>query len=196
MLTHDPRLRYNDARHEYSIDGRLMPSVSQIIRQISGMDRIPQNRLDVARMRGTYVHQCIEWLMNGTLDRSSIDPGLAGYVAAFERWRNEHHPEPVAQETMVSNLPLWYAGRIDLLAHIDGELWLVDYKTSSATSHHYGCQLAGYRLALQTHGINVDRAGCLYLSANRSWTMVEYDAPIYRHKFLACLTLMQGWPNE
>lgn len=195
MKTADPRVRYVDSRHEYSIDGVVMPSVSQIIKPLAGLDRVPQNMLQVAQMRGTYVHKCIEWLIDGTLDESSVDAGLMPYVDAFRRFRDHHAFRPIAQECITTHVPLWYAGRIDLLAEMGGDLWLIDYKTSNGQHAHYGCQLAGYDFALRSNGVHVARRACLYLSQDGSWALREYNEDSHLRGFLACLGIRQ-WRAE
>lgn len=196
MQTCDPRVEYVDSRHEYSIDGVVMPSVSQIIKPICGLDRVPQNRLDAARMRGTYVHQCIELALDGTLDRDSVHASLAGYFRAFERFQAARQPVVLMQESITTHVPLWYAGRVDLICNIGGQLWLIDFKTSNEESAHYGCQLAGYEFALKSNGIHIDRRACLYLRADGSWSLIEYDGREYLSTFLACLSLMNWRKNH
>ena len=99
-----------------------------------------------------------------------------------------------------------YAGTYDLMMTIDGELWLLDIKTSGKGPYpEWGLQLAGYRWAdyivLPGDPVlypmpQIQRAGVLHLRpdlyTDTGWRLIEYPISYdldYRTGFLAALEL-------
>jgi hypothetical protein len=68
----------------------------------------------------------------------------APFVNAFLAWRESAQPQYRLVEEMVASLKHGYAGTFDAMAVIGGELWLLDYKTSTGTYAETGLQLAAY----------------------------------------------------
>jgi hypothetical protein len=56
---------------------------------LTDLSRIPPAILELARARGYAVHRAIHYLVEGDLDEESIDPSIAGYVAAFRDWAKD-----------------------------------------------------------------------------------------------------------
>jgi hypothetical protein len=54
----------------------------------------------------------------------------------------------LATEQKVVNEDEWYAGRFDALLDVDGETWLIDFKTGGAFYPEWGMQLAAYARAV------------------------------------------------
>lgn len=114
--------------------------------------RYYQNR-DAAAARGTNVHKAFELLSEGKVPNLKDWPlEQRGYIQAIARWWSEFNPDVIASELMVASWDYQYAGRMDLLARLAGEVVVIDLKTSRAIreSHHY--QTAGYRLAARESG--------------------------------------------
>lgn len=127
-----------------------------------------------AAARGTAVHDAFERLGSGEKIRLSDYGEQRGYVQAINKWWLERSPEMVAQELSVGSKRFGFAGRFDLLCRIDGDLWLVDLKTSKRVydSHHwqlglysFGCEEAGYEMP--------DRLGVLRVDAEGEFEFVE-----------------------
>ena len=189
------KVTYDDARHEYRFDGALVPSVTQIIKPITGLDSVPQQFVDVARMRGTFTHQCIEYLLDGSLDEDSVHDSLRPMLDAFKMWIAHARPERCDTERLVWHGPMRYAGRADLICMIGGDGWLIDIKTTKDVHAHHGPQTAAYCKALECMGLAVSRRGCLYLGLDGSWSLVEHtDADDWRC-FVALHTLHNWMTN-
>lgn len=108
---------------------------------------------DKKAQAGTHVHQKIlEELAAGRV------PSLAD-VAEDERgpaqgvisWWADVRPEPIASEFGVYSAAYQFAGRVDLLALIEGKRTIVDLKTGWVGPGSHG-QLAGYKLAAEESG--------------------------------------------
>lgn len=100
---------------------------------------------DLAEL-GTNMHDWVEVdLMQNDLPPAINCAEMEEMIAAWEAFKFEHDIQAVATE-----ITLWgddYAGTFDLLAWIDGELWLIDVKTSRRIGPSHKMQLAALRKA-------------------------------------------------
>lgn len=117
---------------------------------------------DKAAQRGTDVHAVMEKLAEGVVPKVGDYPQAQwGYVQALCNWWIKANPEVIHSELMVASLMYGYAGRMDLLAKVNGKLGVIDLKTSRGVreSHHY--QTAGYRLAVEESGYGTPEFGAI-----------------------------------
>jgi len=117
-----------------------LPRVTQIIRAAGLMPDGPWytgHALD----KGRALHAAIALHQAGTLDPASIDPQIAGRFAAYDAFLRAVQPDVLGCE--VEGSGSGYAGRCDLLARIDGALFVLDAKPSPAPWH--AVQLAAYQ---------------------------------------------------
>ena len=78
-----------------------------------------------------------------------------------------HKPELISTEDFVWSDEYKYAGTADLVVKMDGEVWLLDLKTSNSLHKSYDLQLAAYAKALkETKGIEIERTGIIWLKAH------------------------------
>ena len=149
------RLAFDEKKHIYSLDGVVLPSVTQILRPVtecfySGID---PDVLQKAADRGTAIHSAIETWIDYQMDTIVVD-AYRGYFNAFLTWWGDRNPVPLATELRTYHKILMYAGTVDLIAEIDGKTVLVDYKSSvSVNMKAYALQLEAYQQALKSHGI-------------------------------------------
>lgn len=89
----------------------------------------PYHLRDTAAERGTDAHQLSEAIDNGypITDEQEAIPKVRQYRRFLAEWQ----PQMVGVEQMVVNLTESYAGTADRFCTIDGELWLLDIKTSN-----------------------------------------------------------------
>lgn len=139
---------YFDARlHQYRYEGRIVPSVTQIMRPLTdtayrGID--PATLADAADF-GTAVHAATEYLDEGVLDESTLQPEWVPYVNAYKDWKRLMGPRILQVETRLACQR--FAGTIDRIVGFDKDpetLWVVDLKTTSVLHPHVGVQLAAY----------------------------------------------------
>ena len=93
---------------------------------------------------------------------------------------------------------LGYAGTFDLLAEIDGEVWLLDWKTGKGVYEEVGLQLAALHYAEKvladedTILPKATRFGVVHVRPEGA-NLIEFsDMPGYFRMFMACLTLYKG----
>jgi len=170
-----PELTFEDVGHIYRLDGEIIPSVTTIMAPLSDSHYagIAKDTLARAAEKGTAVHNAIE---NFTKFGIKDLPGeYAGYFDAFIQWWEMNKPVMVASEIRLYHKLMRYGGTLDHLSFIDGELTLVDYKTTANISDMTcGVQLEAYSQALACLGIHVQRKKILHLRKNGKFDVREY----------------------
>ena len=144
-------LEFDEPSHTYTLDGTVIPSVSQII-QAAGYWGDGTFFKPGAAEKGTRIHKAIELLNLDQLDRSQIEgTGYVPYVEAYELWVKEFGPEILDVEVrMVGECEgVVYAGTVDLVAEVKGELCIIDLKTGRQYPKPYRAQLGAYALAYE-----------------------------------------------
>ena len=131
--------------HLYTVDGKPVPSVTQVISGIMG--ELPYGD-EWYMERGSACHELYRMLADGAdLIDYDYDPRLLEYVHGWYAWNAGMFPEFMATETQVASLVHSYAGTLD--AVIDAGT-LIDYK-ASANEPRDRLQCGGY-----THAWNED----------------------------------------
>jgi hypothetical protein len=106
---------------------------------------------DEAADIGTMAHAWIESHLKGVDVGLEALPKLAqNAITAFLAWEKLHKLEVLKTEQTFYNCPLHYAGTADCVAMVDGELTLLDWKTSKAIWLEMVLQAWGYALADET----------------------------------------------
>ena len=126
-----------------------------------------------AAREGTMVHEAIEDLCKGKTISWVDDYGNARYplnvwqmILKFQDFYSTYKPEILYNEIFAYSDEYRFAGTVDCILKLDGQTWLIDWKSSNAVHPSYMCQLAAYRQALrECKGIEVDRAGIFWLKA-------------------------------
>jgi PD-(D/E)XK nuclease superfamily protein len=120
-----------------------MPSVTTILRATwpkpallewyAKHGRDTETLLERAAERGKAVHAFVERFMaTGDLMAFSDFPaGHHGYLQAAARFLWDFFPQAIATERLVVHPELKYAGRLDLIAMVDGEPTLLDFKSNT-----------------------------------------------------------------
>lgn len=142
MLTFDP------IKHEYRYNGQVVPSVTQVIGAIDQFRGINSETLAAAGDRGTAVHRAAELHDLGTLDESSVDPAIHGYLEGWRRFMREIRPEWAGIEQQVYHEAFRYAGTLDRYGIVQGQTTVLDIKTAAAKSPWWGVQTAAYARAI------------------------------------------------
>ena len=87
--------------------------------------------------------------------RSTIDPRDEAAVAGARAWLNaqvrEHGLRPLEVEAFLLHETLGYGGTCDLIAELDGEVWLLDWKTGSSVATPDGTVYRDHRLQLAAY---------------------------------------------
>ncbi len=170
-------LQFSDDGHVYRLDGVEIPSVTTVMKPLSRHEyrAVDTHTLDVAAQRGTAVHAAIENFIKYGIDDAA--PEHRGYMDGFLEWWELKKPVVVGSEIKVYHKLFGYAGTVDLIAWVDNELNLIDYKTTSRLiDKNCRVQLEAYSQALESHGIKVSKKRILHLGKDGKWKDPEYAA--------------------
>lgn len=145
--------------HEYIVDGRSTPSVTEILQPLTsrGYANINPSVLETARLRGSAVHEALENLDYDI--EPEIVPEIIPYIQAYEEWKSIYRPTWTGIEQITFCQEGWYIGTLDRIGYLNGsELAIVDIKTSNPTRESYmavSLQTMAYAMAYASeHGFN------------------------------------------
>lgn len=168
-------LEFEDNTHTYTLNGIVVPSVSEVIAPLSNVkySGISERTLARAADKGTSVHNSIEnWIKFGIED---IPPEHSGYFNAFMDWWNTYNPEVVGSEVRLCHILMQYAGTADFIGYIQDELTLIDFKSTYTVSDMTcGVQLEAYSQALKSMGVVVQRKKILHLKRDGRFDLRDY----------------------
>ena len=103
--------------------------------------------------RGSRIHAAIEQVMRR--EPATIDPRDEAAVAGARAWLNaqvrEHGLRPLEVEAFLLHETLGYGGTCDLIAELDGEVWLLDWKTGKSVAWPSGEVYRDHRLQLAAY---------------------------------------------
>jgi hypothetical protein len=109
---------------------------------VDWLKRIPDFQRDASADLGSAVHAAAEAIGRG--QPVAPDDAVQPFVTAYRRdFLDVFQPRFIALEAMVCSLRYEYGGTADAFAEIDGELWLLDYKTGAGVYSDVALQLAG-----------------------------------------------------
>ncbi len=139
-------------RHELEVDHTDEDAVERVRALKLGADAARDRRAT----EGINVHNLLEqWMVSETVPNpAEHPPEVHGYIQALARWVMVTQPEVLAVERLVYSRRFGYAGRVDLLARIDGFTTLIDFKTQPRAGIYASAhvQAAMYALALYECG--------------------------------------------
>ena len=130
-------LEYNPEIHEYKIDGKIVPSVTQLL-PFKKSDFVSEEDLEFARQEGLYIHDCIDvWNRTKTVqDETIVEPYLEFLSDAEKRFG-----KLVASENQLGSSRLKFAGTPDLVfedAIVDIKRTFYDRKIHALQCSAYG----------------------------------------------------------
>jgi len=146
------------ALNGYEIDGIWYPRVTAIVSikakpalykfyadqtNFAAADAIKNKSAE----EGTLIHETIEAILKG--ETPEIPDTVKPVVSAFLDFKNQNEIVPHQIETRVISKKHHYAGTLDCLAELNGQLGVLDIKTSQAIYRDYGIQTSAYIEALR-----------------------------------------------
>lgn len=190
-------LTFDPATHTYTLDGRVVPSVTQVLRALpDDYAMVDPAVLERAAELGRAVHRIIELDILGGLVLEEVDFHLLPYLDQWREFLASSGFRPLLSESLVASRRYGYAGTLDLFGLLNGRKALLDNKRTAAVPRKAGPQTAGYRIALSETRPDllapdepVDRFA-LHLTPNR-WQLVPFRAATDQRVFLSALTIYQ-----
>lgn len=127
---------------------------------------------------GTKVHESVEYYLNtGSNVLWMGDTPFDFMGRGFLAWVDKYRPTLTKPEVFLQSDLHEYCGTADLICEIEGEQWLIDFKTSSHIRPEYALQLAAYEQAWAEMGSGRSRRAVLQLTTQikRGWRFKEFD---------------------
>lgn len=198
--------RFDAHQHKYYVGDRELISVTTLLK-IMGLQWYPDNEAVRLKMElGSYVHQITEYYDKNRLgysvkfypeniyknDAIRKENGMheaLPYFEAYKKFLQDTDCEIVEVETRYYHPAWWYAGTIDRLVRLNGQLAILDLKTGipiPATA----LQIGGYA-ELYRHWQGVTPKGhVLYLQKDGNYKLKEIERiPEQANTFLSALSI-------
>lgn len=153
--------------------------------------------------KGSKVHNAIEDILKGKevkiddkyVNNSTGQPEeltVQEYecIMSFVAWLTETNPEVIATEYVVYDEAIGYAGTVDMKLKINGEIYIVDIKTSQQIWPEYELQLSAYRQAEPL----AHKTAILQVGYNRNKSKFKFTE--IENKFGLFLAAKEIWANE
>lgn len=172
-----------------------------------------------AGTRGHKVHQMITDLLNGrtvkmeseytdpdTGDKAPIELEEYEALLSFAEWYKAVKPEIIANEIVAINREVGYAGTIDLVCKIDGQLTIVDFKTSQYIWPNYELQLSAYKnsdtkyadakLAILQIGYKKNKRRYKFTDISDKWPLFQAAHEIWKNENSNSKPFVTDYPSE
>ena len=188
-------LHFEESGHCYTVDGRVKPSVTQVLEAAGLVDLagIQEHILWRAADRGTKVHRAGVLLLRNNLDWASVADPIGGYVRALEAFLRQSGftPDPESVECPLYSAEHEFCGTPDVVGMyrcaLRGQIRpvraVVDWKTGMMAAVRY--QLAAY-----AHMLGVRHRIAVKLNAEGTYRMEWFQPetlPQDFHIFLKAL---------
>lgn len=201
------QINFLDRRVYKRDENTYYPSVTTILQYLPKAKFFEQWLKDVgnnadyimkrAGEEGTQVHEAVEALINGEEINWMDDFGNARYsqlvwemINKFVEFWKETKPEIIATEQFVYSDEFKFAGTTDLVVKLNGQVWLLDIKTSNSLHTSYNLQLSAYAKAWdESYDDKIEETGVLWLKSSKrsskegklqgkGWEVVQGDKSI------------------
>lgn len=182
-MTAQPRIAYNEITHTYSVAGRTLPSVTQILRGVGLIDDRWFGEQHAER--GRVIHEVTRLHDEDDLDECTVDQVLRAYLDAWRDFRAVSGFVPQRIEVAFADTLHRFAGRIDRIGTFGGAAAILDIKSGAPQPSH-ALQLAGYDILAGDAGL---RRICVHLSSDGKWAIREYKDRADRGAFLGAVSL-------
>jgi hypothetical protein len=137
MTPTSPNLTFDDATHEYRIDGAIVPSITQVIGASNLWDDTHWS--PETAERGRYVHKAIELDIQGKLTLGLVKHigRLEGCIKSWRKFRADNPGKVVASELKLCDPVFRFAGRLDLIYRLcDDTFGIIDIKAGAPQPWH------------------------------------------------------------
>jgi hypothetical protein len=156
-----PTPLFNEERHEYTLGGKKLPSVTTILNEFVYVDHGPYpfyisrltgniiyaSVMEAASDYGTAVHKAMEYSLTLGPDGFEYPQEIKSAVVNLDLWKKEHNPEIIYVEKRMASSVYGCAGTLDIFCKVGRHLCLVDVKTGPGMMT--GPQQAAYEKLLR-----------------------------------------------
>lgn len=170
-------LEFYKDKHEYKLDGVVVPNVTSIIAciNIDMFKRTNPAAMDAGAALGTKVHlACTDYDLDPTMN--GIPAECRPYIQAYADFKKHNQVEWTQYEKAFAMKDGSFAGTIDRYGILNDSMTLVDIKSNKRESHKsWDVQTFGYKELMLDNGYHVERRATLHLRDNGTWKLQYYD---------------------
>ena len=126
-----------------------------------------------------------------------VNEQLQNSIKAFLKWENENNVQWLESEKKIYSKQYEYAGTLDAEAMVNGELAIIDFKTSNGIYDEYCLQVSAYKQAREEE-TGQDYKKCFIVRIGKDGELeVKEIKELDRHfkAFLGCLEIYK-WQME
>jgi hypothetical protein len=188
-------LTFDEASHTYRVDGKRVPSVTQLLAPLVDYSMVPRDVLERAQQLGTAVHKATELYDLDDLDDDGLSDELRPYLDAWKKFRAETGFEPITVERKLVHPVLRYAGTSDRTGLVRQRVAVIDLKKMFVLGPHIGPQLAAYQELHRRDRLEVVDRYALGLRPDGNYRLQPYTDPLDWQCFLSHLTI-HNWKQK
>lgn len=185
-------LIFDESKHEYRVNGRVIPSVTQVLQPLVDYSKVPRDVLERAQLLGQAVHRATELHDNDDLDMATLSEELVPYLDAWKRFRQECDFQPITVEEKLHHPSLGYAGTSDRTGYVRGRKAVLDIKKMISLGPVIGIQLAAYQAMHNLRGDSITDRYALGLRADSTYRLEPYTDANDFAVFVSLLTV-RNW---
>jgi len=186
------QLEFDNPTHTYRIDGRVVPSVTQVLDPLLELDGIPHDVLEAARVFGTHVHEAVNLMVRCQLDWSRLDPYLLPCVNGAKNFLKDTGFIVLASELRVCSPKLRCAGTLDLDGILNEWPSVIDWKSTTVVPPTVGPQTSAYeQMRREQSGGRKRKRFCVQLGGQfpRGYKLHELKDPSDYNIFVSALNI-------
>lgn len=177
---------FNAEPHEYRLDGRRLPSVTQVLHGVGIIDT--SFFVAGSANHGIHIHRICEWSDKGELDEATLDPHWWPYHEAWKDFRSKFSLEESNIETPLYHAEYGFAGTPDRYRPD----FILDIKSGAPAAWH-ALQTAAYKILTRCYAA---KRFTVYLSAAGTWKLDEHKDKDDEKVFLAALAVYNWKGNH
>lgn len=169
-------LSFDAERHIYTLNGKRVPSVTEILRPLVSFDGVPAEVLARKRDLGTQVHAAIKSDL-GADEEFEIDEAIGPYFDAWRRFRSEKRFAPRYTEVPFASEKYGYACTPDFIGLVEDTPAVIEWKTSFALHPATAIQTAAQAQAFSESddaSPDIKRRFSLQLRADGTYRLEQY----------------------
>lgn len=189
-------IEFNEELHQYTVNGLIIPSVTQILSSVGlpDLSGVPADVLEWKSGLGTAVHKATELDDFWDLDEDNLDPKIEPYLEAYRCFKRESGFISDNIEKQVYCKEYQYAGTFDRSGILNGKAALIDFKTGLTDPKVVGPQTAAYEFAESGQSNKIKRFA-LKLNKDATYKLIPLTSKMDFQIFLNALNIYK-WRNQ
>jgi hypothetical protein len=184
-------LKFNEEKHEYTYNGKVIPSVTTVINKVLYDDFMFAKYKDKAKI-GTAVHKVCELYDKNILDEGSLNNVLMPYYMSYKRFLRDFETSILINENRFYNEKYGYCGTIDRIVYSKklNTLDLIDIKTGAKTertkfqlnAYFFGIKEKQRIIEIQKEYNLTINLKALHLKDDGTYQIVSYEQDLDCHR--------------